>query len=383
MKITDVRNYLARDGGGPAVFVAIETDAGITGYGEATLQFYPQAVYGMLNDLRPLLIGEDPRRIEYLWQMCWRRLFARGGPISGSAVAGIDLALWDIKGKTLGVPVYELLGGLARERVRVYGHVTGMNEGEIVERARERVSRGVNAIRFRGFHDTDARDFHEHGAAVDQQISFLRALREAVGEQVDLILECHGRYDLEWAVRLAERAEPYRPCYIEDPIRHENPQVMAQLRQKTRIPLACGERYHSKWEFREVVVGNLVDHIRPDICWCGGISEVTKIAALAETYYVNLILHNNAGALGTAAGLHAALAIPNLTLLEAPWVNRPAGTGGERPVSPFPQFSEGFALPLAGPGLGVTVDEEAIAQSEFKPLSQPKLMAADGSVRDW
>jgi galactonate dehydratase len=383
VKITEVRNYLATDGGGPAVITAIETDAGITGYGEGTLQFYPQAVYGMLNDLRPHLIGEDPRRIEYLWQMCWRRLFARGGPINGSAVAAIDQALWDIKGKALEVPVYELLGGLARERVRVYGHATGMTEEDIAEKARERASRGVTAIRFRGFHDTDDRDFHEHSAAVDQQISFLRAIREAVGDDVDLIVECHGRYDLEWAVRLAERAEPYNPYYIEDPIRHENPQVIAQLRQKTRIPLACGERHHSKWEFREVVVGNLVDYIRPDVCWCGGISEVTKIGALAETYYVNLILHNNAGALGTAAGLHAALAIPNLTLLEAPWVNRKPGTGGKRAIGPFPSFAEGFALPLEGPGLGVTVDEEALSRSVFKPRHQPKLMAADGSIRDW
>jgi galactonate dehydratase len=383
MKITDVRNYLTTDGGGTAVYTAIETDAGITGYGDATLAFYPQAVYGMLGDLRQFLIGEDPLRIPFLWQMCWRRLFVRGGPISGAALAGIDMALWDIKGKLMQKPVYELLGGLARERVRLYGHAAGMNEAEIAAQAAERVSRGITAIRYRGFHDTDSRGHHAHHEAVEQQVSYLRAIREAVGPDTNIILECHGRYDLEWAVRLAERAKPHDPYYIEDPIRHENPIVLAQLRQKTSIPIACGERYHSKWDFREVIVGNLVDYVRPDVCWCGGISEAVKIAAMAETYYINVILHNNAGPLGSAAALHVALAVPNLTLLEAPFVNSPAPNRKDAISSPFPEVVDGYALPPDNPGLGVTVDEERAAKAEYVPRSQPRLVDYDGSVRDW
>jgi galactonate dehydratase len=293
------------------------------------------------------------------------------------------MALWDIKGKLLEQPVYQLLGGLARDRVRLYGHVTGTSAEEIASQAAERVSRGITAVRYRGFHDADAQGHHSHHEGVAQQVAYLKAIREAVGPDTNIILECHGRYDLEWAVRLAEQAKPYDPYYIEDPIRHENPMVLAQLRQRTSIPIACGERYHSKWEFREVIVNNLVDYVRPDVCWCGGISEVMKVAALAETYYINLNLHNNAGPLGSAAALHAALAIPNLVLLEAPFVNSPNPERSNGIASGFPAVIDGYALPPENPGLGVTLDEEKAAGAEFVPRDQARLVDYDGSVRDW
>jgi len=380
MKITDVRIYLTMDVKSTAVFLAIDTDAGITGYGEGTIHFFPQAVDGLLKDLRPYLLGEDAERIEYLWQSSFRHLFMRGGPVTGAAVSAIDMALWDIKGKSLGVPVYQLLGGLARKKVRLYGHVTGRSADEIAEQARERVSRGITAIRFRGFHSYDDQELHDHQLAVDQQIEYLAAIRAAVGDRVDIILECHGRYDPEWAVELARRAEPYRPFLIEDPVRHENPQAMGEVKRYTRIPLAIGERAHSKWEFRELVVNRYVNYLRPDVCHCGGISELRKIAALGETYYMQLILHNNAGPLGTAASLHAALAIPNVALLEAPWVN---GDGPTDVVWPYPEVEDGYALPLAQPGLGIQFDEELAASKPFVPGRQPKLVGLDGSVRDW
>ena len=223
MKITDVSYFLTTELGSSALFVKIETDFGITGYGEATIHFFPQAVAGMLEDLRLNLVGENPERIEYLWQSCFRRLFMRGGPVTGAAISGIDMALWDIKGKSLGVPVYQLLGGLAREKVRLYGHVSGDTAEEIAERAKERASRGITAIRFRGFHTYDRAGLHDHQLAVDQQVEFTAAIREAVGDKVDILVECHGRYDPEWVIQLAERVKLYRPFFIEDPIRHENP----------------------------------------------------------------------------------------------------------------------------------------------------------------
>jgi hypothetical protein len=229
----------------------------------------------MLKDLIPYLIGEDPERIEYLWQASFRRRFYRGGPATGAAISAIDL--------------------------------------------------------------------HDHKLAVQQQIEYLAAIRKAVGDDVDLILECHGRYDPEWAVELARLSEPYRPFLIEDPIRHENPQALAQVRAHTRLPLAIGERYHSKWDFRETIVNGYVNYLRPDVCHCGGISEMKKIAAFGEAFYMNLIPHNNAGPLGTAATLHAALAIPNVVMIEAPWVN----SGGKTDVvSPYPKVEGGCALPL-------------------------------------
>jgi galactonate dehydratase len=380
MKITDVKVFLTRDGSSPAVFVKIDTDKGITGYGEATIHFFPRAAAGMIEDLRGYLIGRDPERIEHLWQMCFRSPFMRGGPVTGAALSGIDMALWDIKGKALKVPVYQLLGGLAREKVRLYGHAGGHSAEEIAANARKRAEAGITAIRFRGFHTYDKQRSHDHKRAVAQQVEYMEAIRSAVGDDVDIIIECHGRYDPPHAVELAKRVERFRPFLIEDPIRHENPQCLAQVRSHTSIPLAIGERGHSKWEFREIVVNRYVDYIRPDVCHCGGISEMKKIAALAETYYISLILHNNAGALGTAASMHAALAIPNVTLLEAPWVNHTPDTSV---VSPFPVVEEGYALPLEGPGLGIDFHEEVAGKITFKSRQNPVLNALDGSIRDW
>jgi len=377
MKITKAEPILT----GRDVFIKIETDAGIVGYGDATNHFLPYTAEGALKDLIPCLIGEDPERIEFLWQSCFRRRFYRGGVSTGTALSGIDHALWDIKGKAYGVPVYQLLGGLAREKVRVYGPVSGTTAEEAARQAKDRVRRGITAIRFRAFHSYDAVDFHDHKLGVAQQIEYLAAIREAVGDDIDLILECHGRYDPEWAIKLATQAEPYHPFMIEDPVRHENPQAMAQVRAQTKIPLAIGERYHNKWEFRETIVNGYVNYLRPDVSHCGGISEMKKIGAFGEVFYMNLIPHNNAGPLGSAATLHAALAIPNVTLIEAPWVNSDSQPDV---VSPFPKMEDGFALPLDGPGLGITFDEELARSRPFrKPGLQPRLTAPDGSVRDF
>ncbi|MFB3829783.1 MAG: mandelate racemase/muconate lactonizing enzyme family protein [Bryobacteraceae bacterium] len=377
MKITRAEPILT----GSDIFLKIETDAGITGYGDATNHFLPYSVEGMLRDLIPYLIGEDPERIEYLWQACFRRRFMRGGPSTGSALAAIDMALWDIKGKAHGLPVYQMLGGLARTKVRVYGHVSGNTAAEAAAQARQRVARGLTCIRFRAFHSYDAQDLHDHKLAVRQQIEYLEAIRKAVGNDVDLILECHGRYDPEWAIELARLAEPYRPFMIEDPIRHENPEALARVRDSTRIPLAIGERYHSKWDFRETIAHNYVTYLRPDVCHCGGISEMKKIAAFAEVYYLNLIPHNNAGALGSAATVHAALAFPNVTMIEAPFANNDQKPGV---VWPYPAVEKGYALPPEGPGLGIAFDEKLAGTIPFrKPGLQPRLNDPDGSVRDF
>jgi galactonate dehydratase len=377
MKITKVEPILT----GTDVFLKIETDAGIVGYGDATNHFIPYSSEGMLKDLIPYLIGEDPERIEYLWQACFRRRFYRGGPATGAAISAIDMALWDIKGKAYGVPVYQLLGGLTRTKVRVYGHINAKTAELAAEQAKQRVAKGITALRFRAFHSYDAVDLHDHALAVKQQIEYLAAIRKAVGDDIDLILECHGRYDPVWAIELARRAEPYRPFLIEDPIRHENPQAMAQVRAGTRLPLATGERLHNKWDFREIIVNGYVNYLRPDVCHCGGISEMKKIAAFGEVFYIDLIPHNNAGPLGSAATLHAALSIPNIALIEAPWVN---SDGKTDVVAPYPKVEAGYALPLEGPGLGITFDEKLARSRPFRtPALQPRLKGLDGSVRDF
>jgi galactonate dehydratase len=375
MKITNVTCIRAN-----GVFVKIETDEGITGYGEGS-NFTPLAVIGMVEELKPYILGEDPHRIEYLWQACFRRLFARGGPVTGSAISAIDMALWDIKGKALNVPVYQLLGGLAREKVRLYGHITGNSAEEIAANAKRLAAKGVTAIRYRGFHDTDDIDLHDHKRAVRQQIEYTEAIRAAVGDDVDLILECHGRYDPDFAVMLAEGVAKFKPLYIEDPIRHENPQALVRYRQHTNIPLATGERGHNKYDFREFVVDGHVDYLRPDVCWCGGITEIKKIAAFAEVYNINVVPHNNWGPLGTSASVHISLAIPNITLMEGFWVDSAKPTDV---VTPWPKIVDGYAYPPVGPGLGVEFNEEIAASIPQKPTRVlPKLNGFDGSVRDW
>jgi galactonate dehydratase len=379
MKITHVETIAT----GRDIYVKIETDAGITGYGDATNHFLPHSVIGMLKDLRPYLLNEDPQRIEYLWQSCYRRRFQRGGPATGSALAGIDQALWDIKGKACGMPVYQLLGGLAREKVRAYGHVGGNTAEIAAASAKKLVERGITAIRFRAFHSYDAIDVHDHATAVDQQIEYLAAIREAVGEDIDLLLECHGRYDPQWAIKLAGLAKPYNPFFIEDPIRHENPEALKYLREKTDIPIAIGERYHDKWDCRETIVNQYATYLRLDVCHCGGISEMKKAAAMAETYYMDLIPHNNASALGSMATVHAALAIPNITMIEGGAIhsiNHPM----EPVAGPYPEVVDGYVLPPETPGLGITVNEEAAAAVPFNDkVMQPRLRGFDGAVRDF
>lgn len=381
LEITAIRTYLVTDRNSPAVYVKIETDnPDLSGYGEATVHYFPRAVVGMIDEIAEYLIGEDPRRIEHLWQAGFRRLFMRGGPVTGAALAGIDMALWDLLGKMLDVPVYQLLGGLCREKVRVYGHVAGTEE-EVVAKAKSLVARGVTAIRCRASAVDDPSGVHDHARAVDRAVAYTKALREALGDEIDILIECHGRFDPEWAVRLALRTEEYNPFWIEDPIRHENPMSLAQLNAKTCIPIAVGERGHSKWDFREMIENELISYARPDLCHCGGITEAKKIAAIAEMHYVNLAPHNTQGPIGTAAGLHLSLAVPNITILEAPWVNE------EKPKTdlcwPYPRLEDGYALPLEGPGLGIEFDEVAAERREFQPRLLPKLSDPDGSVRDW
>lgn len=386
MKITEVKSYLTAPF---SVYVKIETDEGIDGWGEATINYFPQSVAAMIRDLKGYLIGEDPMRIERIWQGNFRDLFMRGGPTHCAAVSGVDMALWDIKGKYYHAPVYQLLGGLAHDKLRMYGHITYRNDDDLIRNAKRLAQLGRTMIRFRGFHNMDDQHRFDYAAGVREQIRTTGLLRQTLGDEIDLIVECHGRYDLEWAVRLCKGLESYHPYFVEDPIRQENLMLMQNLRQQTYLPLATGERSHSKWDFKDLFTQRLIDYARPDICHCGGISEMKKIAAFAEVYGISLVPHNTQGPLAYAACVHAAFSIDNVSVVESGFSNpgvydNPLST---RFVRPFPEISSdgGYILPPSGPGLGVEVDEEAIiaAQDEFKAPLQPKLRSLDGAVRDW
>ena len=380
MRIREVKRFLVNDAGRVGVYVKIVTESGHYGIGEATIGAAPRAVMGLLDDLEVWLIGRDATRIEWLWQACYRRLFFRGGPVTGSALSGIDQALWDLQGRALGVPVHRLLGGLARDRLRFYVHIGGRTAEEAAASAARAVARGVTAVRYSPVQSADDTGIHDHRAAVNLAVAQTAAIREAVGPDVDLLLECHGRFDPAWAIELARRVEEYRPFFIEDPIRHENRDSLGGLRAQTPVPLAMGERAHDKWDIREMIEREHVNYIRPDVCNCGGITELKKIAAMAETHYVDLVPHNVAGPIGTAAGVHLAFACQNVAMIEAPWALR---EGVPTTAGPWPRVEGGYILPPEGAGLGVELDEAACAAAPFAPWVLPDIVAPDGSVRDW
>jgi galactonate dehydratase len=380
VRITSLQHFLVLDRPRPALYVVIETEDGLSGVGEASINQLNRAAAGMLADLEPVVVGQDSREIERLWQLGWRRLFYRGGPVHGAALAAIDMALWDLKGKRAGLPVYELLGGLARDRVRLYVHIGGTTPEEAAAGAVRAVQAGYTAVRFSPFQATDGEGMHEHGEAHRLAVAQMAAIRKAVGESVEILLECHGRPDPHWAVLLGRAVEPYRPFLLEDPVRPENDEVLRRVRQQVAVPLASGERCHSKWEFRPLIEGGLVDYIRPDVCHCGGITEVRKVAAMAEAHQISLILHNVNGPVATAAGLHLAFALPNVTLVEAPWALEEIRS---RVAWPYPRVENGYAFPPQGAGLGVTLDREALAAAPFQGRPLPDIRARDGSVQEW
>ena len=288
--------------------------------------------------------------------------------------------LWDLAGKALGVPVHRLLGGRARDRLRFYVHIGGGTAEGAAASARRAVDRGATAVRFSAVQATDNTGIHDHRAAVDRTVEHTRAIREEVGPDVDLLVECHGRFDPPWAIELCRRVEAYRPFFVEDPIRHEYRDALAQVRAHVATPLATGERAHDKWDMRELIERDYVDYLRPDVCNCGGITELRKIAAYAEAHHINLVPHNVAGPIGTAAGVHLAFAAQNVALIEAPWAFR---DGEETLAGPYPRVEGGYILPPEGPGLGVDLDEAACAAAPFTPWLLPDILAPDGAVRDW
>ena len=383
MRISEMKTWLISPTG---VYLKLVTDEGVCGYGEATIPYFPQSVYGMLKDMEKYIVGEDPFQIEYIWQSLFRDLFMRGGPTHMAAISAVDMALYDLKGKALGVPVYELLGGLTRNRVRLYGHVAAKTADEMAGKAKRLADTGCTMIRFRAFHDSDDRREFDFATGVEQQIEHLAAIREAVGKKVDLIVECHGRYDLPWAVKLASAIEKYNVFFMEDPLRQENQNMMSALRQQTNVPIATGERYHHRWDFRELFENQAIDYARPDVCHCGGISELVKIANYAQVYGISVVPHNTQGPLAMAAIMHASFAIDNIAVVEAAYCNpENRDTKKEKLMLGWPEVSDGYSPPPKGPGLGITVDEDALdeAQNHFKPPMQPRLRAFDGSVRDW
>ncbi|HEX2988666.1 MAG TPA: galactonate dehydratase [Chloroflexota bacterium] len=357
------------------VFLKMHTDEGIVGYGEPVLEGRARTTMTAVRELESYLIGQDPRRIEHHWQAMYRGTFYRGGPILVSAISGIEQAMWDIKGKALGLPVYALLGGPARDRIRMYAHCRGETPEKSAEAASAVVAKGFTALKT-SF--PMSKRIIETPGYIERCVRQLGAMREAVGPEVDIAIDFfHGGYPPAMAIRLAKELEPFRPLFIEEPCLPENIDAMVNIARATSIPVATGERLFTRWGFRELIEKQAAAILQPDLCHAGGIFEVRKIAAMAETYYLNLAPHCPLGPIALAACLQLDASIPNFLLQE----HVTLGEGYLK--QPF-VVKDGYVdLPTA-PGLGIELDDEAVAAGAMEPnWDSPRNWFEDGAVADW
>jgi L-alanine-DL-glutamate epimerase-like enolase superfamily enzyme len=318
VKITSIETYPVWGGERNVLFVVVDIDEGVYGVVEAGLTGRELAVTGTIEHFQQLLVGEDPFRIEHLWQVLFRGGFFPARHAVSAAISAADIALWDIKGKALGVPAYELLGGQVRDRVVFYPHNTeaGTDTSALVEFCLKTKEEGWRFVRW-GLPQEG--EVFEPRRSVLAAIEQLAAVRDAVGAEIEMILDVHTRLEMPDSLRLCREAEPLEPFFIEDALRSEDTGSYEMLRLRTAVPLAAGEQLGSKWEFRELVEKERIDYARVDLCIAGGITEAKKIAAMCETHHVRLVVHNPLGPISTAACLHLNLACPNFGVQEQPY----------------------------------------------------------------
>jgi galactonate dehydratase len=360
-------------------FVRVETTEGLHGWGEASTELWEATVETAVRELAARLVGLDALASEAVWQRAVRHGFWRGGVILATAVAAIDQALWDIRGKRLGVPVYRLLGGPTRDVVETYRHVGIYDGSSLAEEARRLVAGGARVLKTGAW---VADSVLGERARLDRAVERLGILRDAVGPDVELLVDNHGRARPDEAIRLLDAIAPFRPRWIEEPVAPEAPELVAPVAAAARrhgISMAFGERLFSRWDVRPALEAGVVDILQPDLCHAGGITEVLKIAAAADTYRVDLAPHNPAGPVSTAAAAQVALAIPNFAILEL-CPDEPRWSAVV--VEPWELAGDHLRVPDR-PGLGIELDIEAILDVPARPIAVPSsAFAADGSVRD-
>ena len=367
MRITRLETVLVRP---RWLFLKVHTDAGIVGLGEPIVEGRAETCIAAVKELEDYLIGKDPRPVAHHWQAMYRHAFYRGGPVLTSAISGVDMALWDIKGKALGVPVYELLGGPTRTRVRVYAHARSLED------IRQRRLEGFSAFKTGVTKDRPSR-FVETPGFVRRVAEHFAALREAVGEDADIGIDFHGAIPPQTAKLLIKALEPYQPMFVEEPVACQNVDVMAEIARGTHLPIATGERIFTKWGFREILETGAASILQPDLCHAGGITETRLIAGMAESYYAAIAPHNPLGPISLAAGLQLAASIPNFLCQEQ------VSLGEGYLKEPF-RVRDGYVDLPKGPGLGIELDEDALAEKLGHDWTNPESYDVDdGSVVDW
>ena len=382
MKITSLSTYRVAP---RWMFLKIETDEGLTGWGEPVLEGRARTVETAVREFGETLIGKDPRRINDHWQTMYRSHFYRGGAVLMSAIAGIDQALWDIKGKALGVPVHELLGGRVRDRMKVYSWVGGDRPGDVIENMQRLMEGGFDTFKLNG---CEQMAMLASNRAVDKAVSVVAEVRTALGNTVDFGLDFHGRVAMPMAKVMLKELEALRPLFVEEPVLAEQAEHYARLAACTSIPLAAGERMYSRFEFKRVLEGGGIAILQPDLSHAGGITECHKIAAMAEAYDVALAPHCPLGPVALAACLQVDLVSYNAMLQEQSMgihYNRGAELLDYVINKDDFRVENGYIHALTKPGLGVEVDEERVlhASRQAPDWHNPEWRHADGSVAEW
>ncbi len=383
MKIVNVESLLVDPS---CHLVRVTTDDGTTGIGESGFHGYPEAVEGVLKRIRQYLIGKDPLSIDHHWQYVYRNMHHRGGALNG-ALSAIDIALWDIAGKHFGAPVWQLLGGKCRDKIRAYMHVRGDSIEELAKNAEKTVKNGFTAVRFGPLRGSERLGYSE---LIKSNANLMGAVREAVGDSVDLCFDVHGRFSPMEAIAFCKEVEKYLPLFIEDPIMQDSAERIAYVAANTTLPIATGERLHNLFEFRELLIWKACKLVRPDVCLCGGITQSKKIASLAEAFQVGVVPHNPLSPVSTAACIQIDACIPNAVVQEYTGeqgvqlqATRP-GVDRRKVVKSPVKLENGYLLVPDVPGIGVEIDEKAVFEYMrsyvMRKIETP--LHPDGSVAD-
>jgi galactonate dehydratase len=378
VKITQLETISVDAGMKDWIFVRVHTDDGLVGTGEGTLEGRGRTVMAAVAELGDYIIGQDPLRIEHLWQIMYRHAFYRGGPIMNSAISGVEQALWDILGQALKQPVHQLLGGRVRDKIRVYANgPRGESPEALAESALALKERGFTAMKLVPFGAVKPLDGI---AAVREAARTMAAVRDAVGPDVDLAVDCHGRLSPTMAIQIAHAIKEYGIFFYEEPCLPENAATMAMVARECGIPIATGERLFTKWGFRDILEQQAASVLQPDLAHCGGILEGRKIAAMAEVYYAGFAPHNPLSPVNMRASLHLDAVVPNFVIQE--WVTDDVPWRDDILQNPV-TIKDGWAEVPMEPGLGTALNLEVCRDHPGRGAHLPVLWHDDGSVADW
>lgn len=376
MKIIDVKPFVVDCFRTNFVFVKIYTDEGITGIGEGTLEYKEKAFLGALEHIKEYLVGKTPLNVEAHFHNIYRDAYWRGGPVLMSALSAVEMALWDILGKYLNVPVYQLLGGKVNDKVRIYvnGWFAGAREPEeFGEKAKIAVQRGVTAMKW----DPFGKSYLDiSNADLDKALRNIAAVREAVGDKVDLLIEGHGRFNIPTGIKIAKELEQFKPMFFEEPTPPDSLDALKAVRDKSPVAISAGERLYSRWDYRKFFDIMPADYIQPDISHAGGIGELKKIAAEAECRYIPFAPHNPSGPVANAATLQLAANCPNFCILEIMY----SDVEWRKDITDESlEYKDGYITIPDKPGLGIEINEEECLKHPYKPHT---LRHYDGTLTD-